>query len=396
MAHGNLARDDFPMRSNDRSTFAGLSRRDWCVVLVAVIVASLPAVMPAMVAAMAAQPQIGTGGAGYLVSINMAGLFCGTVLSALVQDRRSSKWRIVTGLLVMMAGNVATMAVDTFTPLLAARLVSGIGEGLAAGACFSLMAGAVSVGRAFGFYTAGQGVIGAIGMGTLPWLVAAFDWRAFYAAMTVIALPALLLAHVAADDATTEATGKDDTRISGAGWISLAVIFVFFTGMALVWAFLQRIGELHGLPLLTISGALASAALVGMAGSLCVALGGDRLSDRNASLIGMLMVGAAAAGLWSSLPTAYLLGAWSLNFVWGFQYPFLFRMLARTDPGKGAAVTPMASGIALSAGPALGGQVLARAGVDAACLSFLALTLGALAISLLHSGRSSNASSESV
>lgn len=380
-----VSSDPVPADPSRSAEFAGLSRSEWSTVAIGVIVASLPAVMPVMVGAMAAQPQIGTEGAGYLVSINMGGIFAGTLLCALLQARISAKRMIISGLSVMMLGNLVTVAVSTMPALLTVRLLSGLGEGFAAGVCFSLMAGSRRPASIFAFYTMGQGVVGAVGMGALPWLVAAFDWRAFYIVLTVIALPALFLAGSATRKATGEVKPGSTAPISAQGWIGLALIFVFFTGMALVWAFLQRIGELHELPLTTVSGALASAALVGMVGSLVVALGGHRLSDRSAWIVGMLLVVGAATGLWMQSAALFVFGVWALNFAWGFQYPFLFRALARTDPGKGAAVTPMATGIALTVGPALGGRIIEHAGIEAACLTFLALTLGALSACLIRS-----------
>jgi len=369
--------------------FAGVSWSERCTVLVAVIVASLPAVMPAMVGAMAAQPGIGNEGAGYLVSINMAGIFTGTLVSALTHRRGSAKQRIVAGLLVMILGNFMTIAASGMASLMIARLLSGVGEGFAAGVCFSLIAVSSRPGTTFAYYAAGQAVVGFIGMGSLPWLVAASDWRAFYVVMTLVAVPALFLAGPATRHVPTEAAKSPKSRtISSAGFVSLALIFLFFSGMALVWAFLQPIGEQHGLSLATITGALASAAIAGFVGSLAAALAADRLGDRSAALIGMALVIASAAGLCSGSGAAFVFGAWALNFVWGFQYPFLFRMLARTDSGRGAAVTPMATGIALSVGPAVGGAILAHAGLASACITFLFITLGAL---LVCFGRSSSA-----
>lgn len=366
--------------------FARLSASEWCTVAVAVVVASLPAVMPAMVGAMAAQPHVGTEGAGYLVSINMAGIFIGTLLRALMRVAPSAKRMIVAGLSVMMIGNLVTIAVATMPALLAARLISGLGEGFAAGVCFSLMAGARRPANIFAFYAAGQGIIGTIGMGVLPWLVAVFDWRAFYVVLTVLAVPALFLAGPAARNGVDEAKRISSAPISLPGWFGLAMIFLFFVGMALLWAFLQRIGEYHGLGLVAVSGALASTAMAGLAGSLTVAFGGDRLPDRAAWIIGIVLVTGSAASLWTTSGFLFLIGAWALNFAWGFQYPFFFRALARTDPGKGAAVTPMATGIALTVGPALGGWIIEHAGIEAACLAFLALTLGALVLRLVWGG----------
>lgn len=367
---------------------AGLSAQEWCTVIVAITVASLPAVMPAMVAAMASQAQIGVEGAGYLVSANMAGIFTGTLISALVRGRALAARLVRFGLLVMAAGNLVTAVTGTMPGLLAVRLVSGLGEGFAAGICFSLLAQSQRVGRVFAIYTAGQGLVGAIGMATLPWLVGAFDWRAFYIAMAVIAIPALFLAGMAARGGLAAADIRSVDRISPAGWTSLTLIFLFFTGMALIWAFLQRIGELHELSLVLVSGALATGSLASLAGSMLVALGADRLPDRVGFGIGLTLLFGAAAGLWSNLGAGFVVGVWLLNLVWGFQYPFLFRMLARTDPGKGAGVTPVATGIALSVGPALGGEILARGGIAAACAAFLLLTLGALAVCLVRTARS--------
>jgi predicted MFS family arabinose efflux permease len=393
-ARTSIAAD--PQAGVARTGIAGLTGAEWIVVFVAVTVASLPAVMPAMVGAMATQPGVGTVGAGYLVSMNMAGIFAGTLLCVLAQGRAAPDRLIVTGLSVMILGNMVTIAVGSLPSLLAARALSGLGEGFAAGICYSLMAASRRPAITFSFYTAGQAVVGAVGMGLLPWLVALFDWRAFYIVMSVIAVPALLLARtatggVAAPDRTVRG---DVAPVSAPGWAMLAIVFVYFSGMALIWAFTQRIGELNGLSLATVSAALASSAVAGLAGSLAIGAGAHRLSDRTAWIIGMALVIVSAAGFWSSTPWLFFAAAWALNFAWGFQYPFLFRVLARSDPGRGAAILPMATGIALSVGPALGGLILQHAGLPAACGVFLILTLGALAACLFLGARAPSSIAE--
>ena len=380
----------------DAGGIAGLSWPEWVAVFVAVTVASLPAVMPAMVGAMAAQPTVGTVGAGYLVSINMAGIFIGTLLCALAQGRAAPDRLIVAGLAVMILGNMVTIAVGTLPALLAARALSGLGEGFAAGVCYSLMAASRRPAVTFSFYTAGQAIVGAVGMGTLPLLVAMFDWRAFYIVMSMIAVPAMLLARVATGGiaAPDRAARRSAQPISARGWMMLVIVFVYFSGMALIWAFTQRIGEMHGLSLAAVSAALASSAVASLAGSLAVGAGAHRLADPSAWIVGILLVLTSAAGFLIDSVPMFVAAAWALNFAWGFQYPFLFRALALTDPGKGAAVLPVATGTALSVGPALGGLILQHAGLPAACVVFLLLTLGALAACLLRGAPASSTLSE--
>ena len=362
--------------------FVGLSGAEWATVFVAVAVATLLAVLPAMVGAMADQPGIGTIGAGYIVSGNTGGIFFGSLIAAALLGRARPRALLTGGLIVMLVGNAITLFVSSLTPLAGARIFAGLGEGVAAGVCYSLMGLARRPALALSYYVAGQSIVGIIGLAVLPGLVASFGWRTFYIGVSVIGLIALPLVRYAS--ASGQRPAPADLRsVQGVRRLpALAMlfsIFLFFSGMALIWAFLQRIGSLQGLSLGVTSAALSTSAALGLVGCLVAGPISSRLPQRLALIGGIVLVGATAGAL--ALPNAFAFFAstWVLSFTWAFMFPFFFRQLAELDFGGGAiAATPMATGIALSVGPAVGGLLIARAGLNSAIIAFLALCIVAL------------------
>lgn len=375
----------------------GLLPREWALVVVALSIATLPSVMPVMVGVLADQLGMGVERAGYVVSVNMGGIFAGTLACAWLSRRASWNRLLVGGLLVMVLGNGLTLLSAGYPALLATRLLSGLGEGVAGAICYALMGRSLLPVRTVAVYVAGQGIVGALGMAALPPLVAGHGWQVFYIGVSLLALPALWLAPVAVRaQASADPTGPTHTAASRsfAAWGALAAIFGFFFGLAALWAFLQPIGASRGLSVVQVSSALSASAVAGFAGSVVAGLAAGRLSTWQGTAIGLAALLASVAGLLIGTPATFFAGACLLSFAWAFEYPYLFRCLASEDDSGGIAVlTPAATGGALTAGPAIGGFVLQNAGVASLCaVGVMAAVLGsATAIALSTRRRSTGA-----
>jgi predicted MFS family arabinose efflux permease len=163
--------------------------------------------------------------------------------------------------------------------------------------------------------------------------------------------------------------------------IMLSSIFLFFTGMGSIWAFMEPIGRRAGLDVGHIASALSASAIAQLAGSLLVSAIGDRLSAKTATTIGVIMIAVTATGLSVGGFPPFLIGVCILNFAWGFLFPFLFRSMVQIDRHGSAALTPMATGAGLMVGPALGGVLMERLGTGVVATVFACLTIGGLLIS---------------
>ena len=360
----------------------GLPAREWSIVAVVLAVAALPAVMPVMVGALTRQFGFGVDLAGLAISANMAGILVGTLCAPLLIPRLPDRVILVGGLLIMAAGNGLTLATHTYGPLMATRLFSGWGEGLAAAIGYSLMGRSSLPSRMVANYAGGQALIGVVGMAALPLLTERFGAAAFYGPITLLALGSLLAVRPAIEAAPRPAASLLQARERGtaAGPVAvLAGLFAHFTGMTVAWAFLQKIGADHGLTGPTVAYALSVSAAAGLAGSVVASLLACRLAVLTSLAIGGALVLACAAGLVMAQPVMFVAAVCLLSFTWAAQYPFMFRRLAELDPpGRWVALTPVATASALSVGPAIGGALLQDGGVGWLDAAFLAFTLAGL------------------
>lgn len=364
----------------------GLDAAEWAVIAIALAAATLPAVLPLMVGVLARQFGIGVAEAGYVIAINMGGILAGSLSCVLLSRRFRWASLIVAGLGFMVLGNALTMLTSGLAPLIATRLVSGWGEGLVGACCYALMGQARLPGRSIAIYTAGQSIIGAAGLAALPALMANFGWHVFYILVSIIAVPALLLTSVATRARAVVVVDRHRiaaNRLSGAGFGALTAIFLFFVGVAMVWAFMEPLGVRRHLSLTQLSIALSASAVAGLGGSFVAGALADRLRLEVGLAIGIATIVGSLTLLLIGGFYPYMAAICGLYFAWAYQFPFLFGCLAEIDTnGRMASITPVATGGALTVGPAIGGYVLENGGLTMLSVGCLGLTLAATVLAV--------------
>lgn len=373
------------------------SPRDWATIGVAFALASLPAVMPVMVAALTPVYDLSSEQAGFVASSNMGGVLVGSLMSNAVLHRVGERTLLVGGILLMVATNLLSMIPLGYSTLLVVRALSGLGGGAAMAIGYSLMAGARHPARVMGFYSASQGVMGVVGMGGLLLLVSAYGAPPFFLIMSGIGLLGLFLVPfaLAGRTALRQEEGASGALTKGAV-AGLAAIFIFFCGMALVWALLARIAEAHGFETARVAGALSASSFAGIGGSLMVAFLSHRLSTALPLLLGVVLVVVSAMGLTSSDYILFAVAICLSSFVWTFEFPFLFRFVAGAGEGRRVgAWVPVATSGGLAIGPAIGGILLGHGGIILLASAFAIIAGGALLLpALFDVANSRRASSE--
>jgi predicted MFS family arabinose efflux permease len=254
------------------------------------------------------------------------------------------------------------------------RLLSGLGEGLVAAICYAAMGGSREPARALAFYVAGQGLVGAVGMGFIPTIVGQFGWQWFFVLVSVLALPAFILARSIGtlQHNRSESRAGKPLVLSWKGSYTLGSILLYFVGMSAIWAFLELMGDAKGLDTLHLSMSLSASAVANMVGSLAVGFVAHRLSTVKGLVVGLVallasLVGLVAFNSWQ----IFLLSAVLFSFSWGFYFPYQFRLLARVDQ-QVTGVMPAITGGGLTIGPAVGGFLLSTSGTAAVCVFGLA------------------------
>ncbi|MGH8250570.1 MAG: MFS transporter [Steroidobacteraceae bacterium] len=369
------------------SSESGLTGPVWSAVYVGVAAATLPAVLPVMVGVMADDLGFGTIRAGYVASANMAGIGVGSILCLALTRRWSWTALIIVGAIVMIGTNLLTMQHADYSYFMLMRLLSGLGEGVIAGICYAAMGQSQVPARASAFYAAGQGLVGAVGMGIMPSIVAAAGWPWLFVFVSILALPAFFLAKSIGTIQPRPAQKRGGKRrvMSWKAAYALISILIYFVGMSAIWAFLERIGHAKGLDTVHLSIALSASAVGNMVGSLAVGVVAHRLSTVAGLVTGFLVLIAGLLGLvaldeWQ----AFLVSAVLFFFSWGFYFPFQFRLLARVDDERSVSgIMPAITSSGLTIGPAVGGILLVAGGAGSVCAFGLAAVVASL-VSTLH------------
>jgi len=344
----------------------GLSAAAWAAVYVGVAAATLPDVLPVMVGILTDKLGFGVVRAGYIASVQHVGIVLGTLICAALVQRWSWQALIRVGAAVLIGTNVLTMLVSSFLPIATMRLVSGLGEGVVSAICYAAMGQSGQPARALAFYLAGQGLVGAVGMGVIPTIVERAGWPWFFVLVSILAVPAFWLAPSIETLRVKPPSGVTASArtLPWLSWYALLGILVFFVGMSAVWTFTERMGRAKGIELTHLSVALSASALANVAGCLLVGLFAHRLKIASGLMIGLAMIlaGLLTLAASSSWP-AYLAAVSIFFFAWGFYYPFQFKLLAQVDVGgKLTVLTPFVTGGGFILGPAIGGLLLSAGG----------------------------------
>lgn len=367
-----------------RRGLGGVPGALWAAIYVGVAAATLPAVLPVMVGVMSEQLGFGLARAGYVASVNMAGIAVGSIFGALLTRRWSWATVIVSGVSVMVLANALTMTVSSFVSVASMRFVSGLGEGLVAGICYAAMGRSGQASRALAFYVAGQGFVGATGMGFMATVIQHAGWQSLFLVVSILALPAFWLARTIGSLEGRGVPAADHPEGGGMtwlGWAAVCVLLAQFIGMSSIWAFLERLGNAKGIDAFHLSLALSASAIANMAGSLLVGVFARHLRGFQGIALAFTLfaISLGITFLWDDW-RVYLAAGVIFMLSWSVYFPFQFGLLADADQdGALAAIMPAVTGAGFTVGPALGGIFMDMGGVGA----ILAWGFGCVSLSTL-------------
>ncbi|WP_432767297.1 MFS transporter [Pseudomonas tohonis] len=386
------------------ATSAGLPRtRLLAIVLFAAIVPCVLMAAPAIATQYALQLGLGPAQIGQLFSAELAAMSLATLPAYLWQPRLD--WRRVarTAALLFIVANLASAWTTAFHPLMALRVVSALAGGTLMVLCIASAAQSQDRDRVYGLWVMGQLVLGAIGLWLLPPLFERFGLQALYLGLALLMLLCLPLAG--SFQGMAAATQAQVRERGGLGWRALLALFAvlaFYVGLSGVWTFIGSIASAAAIDPASSGRILAIATLLGIAGSACAALIGQRWPRGAMLLLGYaLMTGAVLLLLDQPGLARFATAALVFKYTWTFALPFILACLADLDrDGRLMNTTNLLIGGGLALGPAIAGPLLeSSAGMrgvlflSATCLllSFAALSLsrlqgGAPTASLDHNG----------
>ena len=367
-----------------------------------------PFIMPVIVGGVVDHLGVSLAEAGYVAFADMFGLGVGALAwSRLIS---SANWRNygLFAVLLVVVGNIACTMISALPPLMAARVVVGLGSGLLLAIGNSGLTMTRDPDRTIGIVTVVAMLSASLALFAFPLLVAAQGVDAmFYAMAAATALAGLGVfgmpqrspkaadstGAVKSDLETAAGTTISRTTMTRTGVTSLVGVFLFFVGAIIFWVYVERLGNDAGFSVETIASILGASHLFGALGAITPAVLSTRLGNRMLPItfcIGLAFIVSILMALDPSV-VMFAVAACAFIFAWDCFYPYMMGLLITIDPSgrlvsNGLAVQTVGKAV----GPAVAGALILEigfAGVYGLCARLFVLSLVAFWTPIAESDR---------
>lgn len=325
-------------------------------------------VLPLLVGAAADQFHVGPRELGLLASSDLVGITVASLLAPLWVRRVDWRRAGLAALVLVAAGNFASAFAPSLTALLALRVATGLGEGMASGLALVILSDTRHPDRAFALAVAAPILVGLLAFQAMPPLAAAWGYDGVVLALAALAaLFALLMPALPARGRPVEPRGTGAARTGGPRWLvatALVAALLYHVGLGAVWAFVERMGVAAGFAPAAIGATLGIAVVFGLAGASLAAIVGVRYG--RLWPIALAVAGQCAALLLLREPmthAGFAVAACAFQFLWLLSVPYQLGIIAQADAGGRLFVLALAfqaGGVAL--GPMIGGALLGAEG----------------------------------
>ncbi|MET4898415.1 MFS transporter [Sphingomonadaceae bacterium jetA1] len=357
-------------------------------IAVGIVGALVILVTPGFLALIAAQAGLGDQRLGYIAAwdINaMAVAMGGSTFLLPLWD-----WRISVGigLALLAMGNLATAFSHDYAAIAAARVLAGMGEGIAVGFAFAAFGRAANPHRTFAVYLVLGALIGAGILLALPMLQAQVGPRLLFIAnaglvvLTMLGLRWFPHGRRLEQDAALSGIGGLDRRLATR---MLIAVFFYFFAISAVWSYSERIGQASGLDAHRIAHGLSLGTFAGMGGAALAGLLPRRLGRAWPLAVSgavtitsyLLLLGSVSAGAFAVAMALLLLS-------WNFAQPLLSGICSDAD-AEGRVVCAMGSiqTFGMGFGPAVVGMTLRTGSYALALWASCAIIAGSLLLTIV-------------
>jgi MFS family permease len=289
--------------------------------------------------------------AGYVTSIDLAGLLAGSVTTSLLAHRVDWRWYVGGALLLSAAFNLLCAPFHAIVALCCLRFAAGFGSGATYASSLTLLSRNSEPARGFAYMILLQVLANAAVLALFPALNERWGPAAIFASIAGVLLASLavipLLPH---RDMTARAPPP------------ASAVALFYVTIGSYWAYAERMGLEFGMSPQEVHWLLSAGVLLSVAACLSARAVGRRIGQSHALLIALALL-AATLLIHGIFPTAamFVINLAVLQLCWNFIDIFQLGTLAIVDPsGRAAALVPAAQGVALAAGPAAAGFVLGQ------------------------------------
>lgn len=354
--------------------------------------------LPIFVAGIAGQFGWNEQAIGWLAAADMGGSALASLVLALAVSRLPWKKSVWLAILAVVAGNLASIFLDTLPAMLAVRALTGFCNGLILSVVFVALCQSSNPDRYFGIYVFLQLLLQVILLPVLPrmiepWGIASvFLLFALASACTAALVFFFPQPGAMAQTRTTKpqpGAGGVRARLSAWAVVALAAQAVYFLAPSAIWAYFEGIGKSFELAIEAVGDALGLASFAGIAGALLVVVMGSRVNRIVCMAAGTLISIAAIGVLLQASGFAwFLLAAALVNFSWNYTFPYQMGALALFDRDGSVAILSLVVQLSgLSFGPVLASVLLTGADYSAVLWVCMACYILSFALFLLSSRR---------
>jgi predicted MFS family arabinose efflux permease len=313
---------------------------------------------------------------GYITSVDLAGLFAGSVSTSLWASRINWRRYVAGAIVLCIIMNVLCVWFHTLGILMVLRFGAGLASGVAYASSLALMSRVQDTARGFSIVIFAQVVANAAILEIFPAIDAKWGPGGLFVTIAIVmAATAVVVPRLPGRDPVTqpdivEADGRagHDPPLQGQriamSALCLGAVALVYVAIGSYWAYAERMGITFGIPATLVHHLLTASVLLSTIGCLA-AFRLSRSVGQSRPLLGALALLAAVLLVHSMSPhpVMYVVTLIAMQMCWNFIDIFQLGTLAIVDPsGRGAALVPAAQGVALAAGPAAGGVALTVGG----------------------------------
>ena len=308
--------------------------------------------------------------AGYVTSIDLAGLLAGSVTTSLLAHRVDWRWYVGGALLLSAAFNLLCAPFHAIVALCCLRFAAGFGSGATYASSLTLLSRNSEPARGFAYMILLQVLANAAVLALFPALNERWGPAAIFASIAGVLLASLAVVPLLPRRDSTARTppparaapGRLPGKVPLLPALCLAAVALFYVTIGSYWAYAERMGLEFGMSPQEVHWLLSAGVLLSVAACLSARAVGRRIGQSHALLIALALL-AATLLIHGIFPTAamFVINLAVLQLCWNFIDIFQLGTLAIVDPsGRAAALVPAAQGVALAAGPAAAGFVLGQ------------------------------------
>lgn len=273
--------------------------------------------------------------AGLISASNMLGVCLGLAIATIRIHRWDIRHVVLSALLLMGFGELASAFVHSFEGAVAVRLFTGFGEGLAMAAAASAIVAFAKPDRIFALMMVGMSLYGMVGLLALPYVIDRFGLPGVFHAIALLTFVSLPLYRSFPEHEVEDQQGFDGlravlTRLPVVLVLtSLMIVYVSCNGL---WTYFERIGADIGIGPSGIGVALSSGLFASMVGGLLAAILSDKYGRALPVTSGLVLVTASVVVLYVSSSFApYTVSVMLLFGATGFVVPYYMGALAEFD-----------------------------------------------------------------